>query len=122
MFRVMCRAKIHRATITDANLQYEGSLTLDTSLMEAAGLLSYEQVQVVNINNGSRLETYIIPGRAGSGVVCLNGAAARLGAVGDKVIIIGYGLCTEEEAKALEPRFVHVDDSNRQIENVLSFA
>jgi aspartate 1-decarboxylase len=122
VFRVMCRAKIHRATITDANLQYEGSLTLDESLMEAAGLLSYEQVQVVNINTGSRLETYIIPGQADSGIVCLNGAAARLGAVGDKVIIIGYGLCTEEEAKALEPRFVHVDDSNRPIKNVFSFA
>lgn len=113
MLRTMCKGKIHRATITEANLNYVGSLTLDPDLMEAADLLEYERVQVVNINNGARLETYVILGERGSGTVCLNGAAARLGQPGDKVIVLSYGMMTEEETRRLEPRVVHVDDHNR---------
>lgn len=113
MLRPFCRAKLHRVTITEANLQYQGSLTVDTDLMEAAGLLPYEQVQVVNVNNGARLETYVIPGRAGSGVICLNGAAARLGAPGDVAIIIVYAWLNESELAEFRPRMVHVDHANR---------
>ncbi len=103
-------------TITEANLQYQGSLTLDSDLMAAAGLLPYEQVHVVNINNGSRLETYVIEGPAGSGVVCLNGAAARLGAAGDLAIIIAYALIDEAELASFAPTFVFVDAHNRVVE------
>ena len=113
MMVTLCRAKIHRATVTEANLDYEGSIAIDKNLIEAAGLLTYEQVHVVNINNGSRLETYVIEAPAGSGTICLNGAAARLGVKGDKVIIIAYGHFSPDEAKSLTPRFVHVDDKNR---------
>jgi aspartate 1-decarboxylase len=113
MLRTMLRAKIHRATVTDADLHYEGSLTVDADLMDAAGMLPYELVQVVNVNNGSRLETYLMTGERGSGTICLNGAAARLGAKGDKVIVMAYVLCTDEEARAIEPRVVLVDDANR---------
>lgn len=113
MLRTMCKSKIHRATITDANLNYEGSLTIDQSLMEAADLLPFERVQVVNINNGSRLETYVITGDRDSGVICLNGAAARLGAVGDKVIIISYATYEDAEARQLQPTVVRVDEGNR---------
>lgn len=116
MLRPFCRTKLHRVTITEANLQYRGSLTLDTDLMAAAGLLPYEKVQVVNINNGSRLETYVIEGPAGSGVVCLNGAAARLGAAGDLAIIIAYALVDEAELAAYRPTFVYVDEQNRVVE------
>ena len=115
MLRTMCKGKIHRATITEANLNYAGSLTLDEDLMEAADILEYERVQVVNINNGSRLETYVILGERGSGIVCLNGAAARLGQPGDKVIVIGYGTMDEEECRQLNPRVVHVDADNRPV-------
>ena len=113
MLRTMCKGKIHRATITEADLNYAGSLTLDPDLAEAADMLEFERVQVVNINNGSRLETYVILGERGSGTVCLNGAAARLGQPGDKVIVIGYGLMDDEECRRLKPRIVHVDDRNR---------
>ncbi len=113
MLRPFCRCKLHRVTITEANLQYAGSLTLDTDLMDAAGLLPYEQVQVVNIHNGSRLETYVIPGERGSGVVCLNGAAARLGAAGDLAIIIAYAWLEPGELSEFRPRLVQVDENNR---------
>jgi len=108
----MCKGKIHRATVTEANLNYVGSITIDADLLEAADIYPYEKVQVVNINNGSRLETYTIAGARGSGVICLNGAAARLAAEGDIVIIISYGQYNELEIRALEPRIVFVDASN----------
>ncbi len=112
MQRTMCKGKIHRATVTQANLNYVGSITIDADLLEAADIYPYEKVQVVNINNGSRLETYTIAGARGSGVICLNGAAARLAAEGDIVIIISYGQYNELEIRALEPRIVFVDASN----------
>jgi aspartate 1-decarboxylase len=113
MQRIMCKSKIHRAHITQSELYYEGSLTLDTTLMEAAGMVPYEKVQVVNVNNGSRFETYLIEGKKNSGTVCLNGAAARLGAVGDQVIIISYGLYVEDELKKFKPVKVFVDKNNK---------
>lgn len=113
MFRTLCKSKIHRATITDANLHYKGSITIDEELLELADILPYEKVQVVNCNNGSRLETYVIPGKRGGGEVCLNGAAARLGAPGDIVIIISYAIMSDDEAKVHEPIVVHVDENNR---------
>lgn len=113
MFRMMCKSKIHRATITDANLQYAGSLTVDRDLMTAADLFPSEQVQVVNINNGARFETYVIEGEPGKGEICLNGAAARLGHPGDKVIIISYALIENEVARSHQPIVVHVDDRNQ---------
>jgi len=113
MLVTLCRAKIHRATITDANLAYEGSISIDKDLLDAAGLLVYEKVQVVNINTGSRLETYIIEGERGSGTICLNGAAARLGAPGDQIIIIAYGHFDQEEAKSFKPAIIQVDNNNR---------
>ena len=111
----MCRAKIHRATVTEANLDYEGSITIDDALIEASGLLEYEKVQVLNISTGSRIETYVIRGERDSGVICLNGAAARLGTVGDKVIIIAYAIMPHNEAKGFKPRIVHVDNNNKII-------
>ncbi len=113
MQRIMCKSKIHRAHITQAELYYEGSLTLDTALMDAAGMLPYERVQIVNVNNGERFETYLIPGKRNSGVVCLNGAAARLGAVGDQVIIISYAVYNENELKKFKPVKVFVDKKNK---------
>lgn len=111
----MYRAKIHRAVVTEAELNYEGSITIDRDLIDAAGLNVYEKVHVVNINNGNRLETYVIEGVAGSGTICLNGAAARLGSKGDKVIIIAYGHFTPEEAKNHQPTVVRVDGDNKII-------
>jgi aspartate 1-decarboxylase len=116
MRRTMCKSKIHRATVTDANLAYEGSITLDPVLMEAADMLEYEQVHVVNINNGARFETYVITGGRGSGDVVLNGAAARLVQPGDKVIIMSYAAYDEAELEGLEPRIVFVDEANRVVE------
>ena len=113
MRRVMCKSKIHRATLTGADLHYEGSLTLDRDLMDAADILPYEKVSIVNINTGSRLETYVIEGRAGSGEVQLNGAAARLGAPGDRVIVISYAEYDESELEDFEPTIVFVDEMNR---------
>lgn len=113
MQRTMLKSKIHRATVTEANLNYIGSITIDPALMEASDLLTGEQVHVVNINNGERFETYVIEGERGSGTICLNGAAARLVAPGDLVIIIGYMLVSDEEARTLEPKVVFVDERNQ---------
>lgn len=118
MQRLMLKGKIHRATITEANLDYIGSLTVDEDLLERADILPYEQVHVVNINNGERLVTYAIKGARGSGVICLNGAAAHKGSVGDLVIIIAYGEYSPEEARTLEPSVVFVDKHNRPVETV----
>ena len=112
MRRRLMKSKIHRATITSADLHYEGSLTLDTELMAAANLVVYEEIQVVNVNNGSRFTTYVIPGAAGSGVVQLNGAAARLGMPGDLVILIAYGDIDEPDVPAFKPAVVFVDERN----------
>jgi len=116
MQRTMCKGKIHRATVTQANLNYVGSITIDQDLLDAADIYPYEQVQVVNVNNGARLETYTIAGARGSGVICLNGAAARLAAEGDIVIIMSYGLYDEKEIRSLEPHIVFVDADNRLVE------
>ena len=113
MLRTICKSKIHAATVTEANLQYTGSLTLDPELMRAADLVPYEQVQVVNLNNGARFETYCIEGAPGSGTVCLNGAAARLAVVGDKIIVISYAQLSDAEAREQAPRLVFVDEQNR---------
>ncbi|MCF8267727.1 MAG: aspartate 1-decarboxylase [Ignavibacteriales bacterium] len=113
--REMFKSKIHGATLTHCELYYEGSLTVDLDLLEAADILPHEKVQVVNINNGQRLETYTIIGQRASGVVGLNGAAARLGAVGDKVIIITYAQMSEEEARKHQPRVVLVDEKNKPV-------
>lgn len=112
MDRVMFKSKLHRARVTQAELYYEGSLTIDRDLMEAADLLAYEKVSVVNVNNGARFETYVIPGDRGSKDICLNGAAARLGAVGDEVIIISYTTLSDEEARTYQPTVVLVDENN----------
>ncbi len=111
----MFHGKIHRATVTEANLEYMGSITIDEELLELAGILPGERVQVVNNNNGSRLETYTIAGKRGSGVICLNGAAARKAQVGDTVIIIAYAMMDKQEATALIPNVVMVDEDNRPI-------
>jgi aspartate 1-decarboxylase len=113
MQRHLMKSKIHRATITSADLNYEGSLTLDEDLMEAADLLRHEEIQVVNVNNGARFTTYVIPGPRGSGVVQLNGAAARLGMAGDLVILISYGVFEDAEAQKHRPHVVFVDNRNR---------
>ncbi|MCL6626521.1 aspartate 1-decarboxylase [Alicyclobacillus shizuokensis] len=115
MFRTMMKSKIHRATITEANLNYVGSITIDRQLAEQADLLENEKVQVVNINNGARLDTYVIYGREGSGCIELNGAAARLGQKGDLVIIISYGVYSEQEVKAHQPTVILVDEHNRPL-------
>jgi aspartate 1-decarboxylase len=112
MFVTMLKSKIHRATITESDLNYVGSMTLDPLLMEAAGMLLYERVQVLNVNNGARFETYLIEGERGSGKVCLNGAAARLGCPGDLIIAVTYASMDLEEAKAYQPIVVHVDADN----------
>ncbi|MCW2277072.1 aspartate 1-decarboxylase [Heliophilum fasciatum] len=118
MLRFMHKSKIHRATVTEANLQYVGSITIDADLMAAADIWENEKVQVVNNNNGARLETYVIPGKPGSGVICLNGAAARLVQPGDSVIIISYAMMEEEKARTYRPQVVFVDDQNRIIQQV----
>jgi len=109
------KSKIHRATVTEANLHYEGSVTIDADLMEAADILPHEQVQVLNVNNGERFDTYAIRGPRGSGVICLNGPAARLAQVGDKVIILTYAWMEREELERHTPRVVMVDDKNRSL-------
>ena len=106
------KGKLHRLTVTEADLHYEGSITLDQELMDLAGLLPYERVQVLNVNAGTRLETYTIPAEAGTRTVCLNGPAARLVAPGDQVIVIAYAQMTPEEARTHKPRVVLVDDGN----------
>jgi aspartate 1-decarboxylase len=116
MRRILCKSKIHRATITGADLNYEGSLTVDRALMDAADMRPYERVQVVNVNNGARLETYLIAGAANSGVVQLNGAGARLGAPGDIVILMTYAEFDEAElTNDYAPRVVFVDGANRPV-------
>lgn len=111
----MCKSKIHRATVTDANLNYEGSITIDKRLMDAANILPFERVQVLNINTGERAETYVIEGEYDSGTICCNGALARLFEIGDLVIIVAYGLMEEHQAKNFIPRVVHVDNRNQII-------
>lgn len=113
MFRTMMKSKLHRATVTEANLNYVGSITIDEDLMDVIDVYENEKVQVVNNNNGARFETYVIPGPRGSGVICLNGAAARLAHPGDKVIIISYGMMTSEEAKRHKPIVAVLDDRNK---------
>lgn len=117
MIYTMMHGKIHRATVTEANLNYVGSITIDEDLLDAAGILPGEKVQIVNNNNGARLETYTISGKRGSGVICLNGAAARCALEGDIVIIIAYAQMDEKEAKTLEPKVVLVDKRNHIVKN-----
>lgn len=109
----MLKAKIHRATVTQAELDYVGSITVDMDLLEQAGILEYEKVQIVDINNGSRFETYTIAGERGSGVMCLNGAAARMVQTGDKIILMAYAQVTPEEASELRPTVLFVDEKNK---------
>jgi aspartate 1-decarboxylase len=116
MYRTLLLAKIHRATVTGADISYEGSITIDSALLAAAGIFAYERVQVVDVANGQRLETYVMAGESGSGVIQLNGAAARLVAVGDKVIIMAYGLQAEPVAADYSPTLVFVDGANRIVE------
>ncbi|MCK6076407.1 aspartate 1-decarboxylase [Paenibacillus silvae] len=118
MFRTLMKSKIHRATVTEANLNYVGSITIDEDLMETSDLMENEKVQIVNNNNGARLETYVIPGPRGSGVICLNGAAARLVQPGDTVIIISYAMMSQEEANAHQPTVVFVDDQNKPVQTM----
>ena len=113
MLLTIHKGKIHRATITQANLNYVGSITIDEELMDGAGLFEGEKVQIVNNNNGERIETYVIKGMGGSGEICLNGAAARKAQVGDIVIIIAYALMTPDEAKSFKPKVVFVDENNK---------
>jgi aspartate 1-decarboxylase len=117
MLRYMLKSKIHRAVVTEANLNYVGSITIDKELMEAADIMVNEKVTIVNINNGQRFDTYVIEGEAGSGLMCLNGAAARLVEVGDLVIILTYTLLETEECKNYKPRLVFVNEKN-QIEQI----
>ena len=111
MMRIMLKSKLHRLTVTETNINYEGSITVDKSLIRAADILPGERVQVVNLNNGERFETYVIEG--GSGVVCLNGAAARLAAPGDKVIVIAYAMVEEVDAQKSKPKIILVDERNK---------
>lgn len=113
MMLTMLKGKIHRATVKQAEVDYIGSITIDSKLMEAAGILEYEKVQVADVNNGKRLETYVIAGEPGSGMICLNGAAAHYVEVGDKVIIMCYAQVDEREATQMKPRVVFVDDDNK---------
>lgn len=114
--RLMLHAKIHRARITETRLDYTGSITLDPLLMKATGILPHEKVLVANLSNGSRAQTYCIEGREGSGEVCLNGAAARLAQVGDRVIVMAFAVVSDDEAEDWQPRMVHVDENNRPLD------
>jgi aspartate 1-decarboxylase len=115
--RRMLKSKIHRAVVTDANLHYVGSITIDPELLESADILEHEQVAVVDIDNGARFETYTIPGRAGSGDMCLNGAAARLVSTGDRIIVISYADYEADELAHHEPVVVHVDSTNHRVDS-----
>ena len=115
MYLNMLKGKIHRATVVQAELDYVGSITVDSDLLAAAGILEYEKVQIADVDNGERLETYVIAGEAGSGVICLNGAAARCVSTGDKVIIMAYAQVTPEEAQSFKPKVVFVDEANRPV-------
>jgi aspartate 1-decarboxylase len=112
MFITMLKGKIHRAVVSQAELDYVGSITVDEDLLDAAGIMEYEKVQIVDVNNGERFETYTIKGERGSGMICLNGAAARCASVGDRIIIMSYAQMTPEEAKEEKPAVVFVDDDN----------
>lgn len=116
----MLKSKIHRATVTDANLDYEGSLTVDRELMQAVDLYPFEKVKVYNINNGERFDTYVIEGEAGSGAICLNGAAARKGVAGDLIIIVSYALYAPEELSAYQPVVVLVDKNNHMVKRLFA--
>lgn len=116
MFRTMMNGKIHRATVTEANLNYVGSITIDSAILEAVGMVENEKVQIVNNHNGARFETYIIPGEKGSGIICLNGAAARLVQPGDTVIIISYALVSEDKLAEHTPKIAIMDEENQIIE------
>ncbi|MBC6308310.1 aspartate 1-decarboxylase [Listeria sp. FSL L7-1582] len=118
MMRSMMHGKIHRATVTEANLQYVGSITIDEALLEAVDMLPNEKVQIVNNNNGARLETYIIPGERNSGIICLNGAAARMTQVGDTIIIMAYGIFSEEEIVNHQPKIVVLNEANRIVQTL----
>lgn len=107
----LLKSKIHRAIITEANIHYKGSITIDKTLMEAADLIEFEMVQVLNVNNGERLETYVIEGKRDSGIICLNGAAARKAVVGDEVIIVSYAIMTPEEAKTFTPTIIFPENN-----------
>ena len=113
MKRILCKSKIHRATVTDSNLNYNGSITIDRNLMDAANLIEYEQVHVANISNGNRLITYVIEGERSSGIICLNGAAAHLISPGDLVIIMSYAEYDEKELLNFKPQIILVDDKNK---------
>ena len=113
MLRVLMKSKIHGATVTEANLRYTGSITIDKELLKRSDICPFERVQIVNLNNGSRVETYVLEGAAGSGTICMNGAAARWAEVGDKVIIISYTLLTVKEVRKHRPKVVFVNDKNR---------
>jgi aspartate 1-decarboxylase len=115
VMRIMMKSKIHRATVTQADLHYVGSVTIDADLLDAADLVEGEQVAIVDITNGARLETYVIAAPRGSGIIGINGAAARLVHAGDLVIIISYGMFDDAEARSLKPRVVHVDEQNRVV-------
>lgn len=121
MFRTMMKAKIHRARVTEANLNYIGSITIDQHILDQVGILPHEKVQVVNNNNGARLETYVIPGEQKSGTICLNGAAARLVQPGDVVIIVTYAMIQEDELGTFKPRVAIMDETN-QIEEIVDQA
>lgn len=113
MQRIMLKSKIHRVRVTKAELYYEGSISIDRTLLEAAGILAGEKVEVLNMNNGSRIETYAIEAKAGSGEICLNGPSARFAFPGDEVIILTYAVVNESEALSLKPKIIHVDTHNR---------
>lgn len=113
MQREMCKSKIHAATVTETNINYNGSITIDKNLLEEVDILPYERVQVLNINNGSRVETYVIEGEGNSGVICLNGAAARWAQPGDRVIIISYCLMEDKDARKWKPKIILVDEKNK---------
>lgn len=119
MYRTMMKGKIHRARVTEANLNYVGSVTIDQDILDAVDMLPNEKVQIVNNNNGARFETYIIPGKRGSGVICINGAAARLVQEGDVVIIISYALVSEKELKDYSPRVAIMNEKN-EIEDMIT--
>jgi aspartate 1-decarboxylase len=114
--RIMLKAKIHRARVTDANLDYEGSITIDEALMEAAVILPYEQVQIYNVTNGNRFETYVLKGKRNSGIICINGAAAHKATADDLIIIASYGLLDKEEYTRHLPKLIYVDEANRIIQ------
>jgi aspartate 1-decarboxylase len=116
MLVTICKSKIHRIKVTEADLNYEGSITIDKSLLDKANILPQEKVQVVNLNNGARFETYVLVGEENSGTICLNGPAARLGQVGDLLIVISYCHLEFEEAKKFQPKVIYVDKENRIVE------